>query len=465
VFALFEPIKHDLSLTDQQLGWVGSAYIIVLSLAALPLGVIGDLRSRRGVIAFGVALWSAATALSGLARNFWNLFVCRAFVGVGEAGYGPTSQAILADYFKGAQRALALGVYSAGMAVGGIMGIWVGGELFQAMHSWRATFAVIGAPGLLLAILVSQLREPNRRPPVSLQSWVARAARWSREGLFKAARATLPLAALAALGALVSGALALARGAPADVDAAVFGVFVALGVVWTVVRLLPFAVERTVAAGEVAANALEEFGDALRLVLRTPTLIWMFLGGALITFAVNGLIAWAPSFMQREHGLGVEEIGRRFGIVALAGGVLGALAGGRVADALMARWRGGRVLMSGLGFLLGAPVCTALVLVHDLGVFSLLLFLTYFFYTLYNGPIATVLIDVVPAAVRSSVLGAFVLFSHLAGDAMAPPLVGYISDQAGLKTAMFTLPAAGLVGGLLILVALRTVKRDMERVR
>jgi sugar phosphate permease len=267
--------------------------------------------------------------------------------------------------------------------------------------------------------------------------------------------------------------MALARGAPADLDAAVFGVFVALGAVWTVVRLLPFAVERAGAAGEVAASAVEEFGQAARLVLRTPTLIWMFLGGALVTFAVNGLIAWAPSFMHRVHGMAVDEVGRRFGLLALAGGVLGALAGGRLADWLMVRWRGGRVLVSGLGFLLGAPVCTALIIVDDLRAFTPLLFFTYFLYTLYNGPIATVLIDVVPAAVRSSVLGAFVLFSHLAGDAMAPPLVGYISDvvtarsgpEAGLRTAMFTLPAAGLLGGLLILVALRTVARDMARVK
>jgi fucose permease len=158
-------------------------------------------------------------------------------------------------------------------------------------------------------------------------------------------------------------------------------------------------------------------------------------------------------------------VGRQFGLIALAGGVGGALTGGRLADRLMARWRGGRVLFSGIGFLIGAPLCTALILVSNLTAFAVLLLLTYFCYTLYNGPIAAVLLDVVPAAVRSSVLGAFVLFSHLAGDAMAPPLVGYISDIAGLRTAMLALPAAGLLGGLLIMVALRTVGRDMERVQ
>jgi sugar phosphate permease len=131
----------------------------------------------------------------------------------------------------------------------------------------------------------------------------------------------------------------------------------------------------------------------------------------------------------------------------------------------MTRWRGGRVLMSGIGFLLGTPVCIALILVNNMTAFVVLLLLTYVCYTLYNGPIAAVLLDVVPAAVRSSVLGAFVLFSHLAGDAVAPPLVGYLSDVAGLRTAMLTLPAAGLLGGLLIMVALRTVGRDMERVK
>jgi MFS family permease len=464
VFALFEPIKRDLQLTDQQLGWIGSAYIIVLSLAALPLGVIGDLRSRSGVITFGVALWSAATALSGLARSFWHLFVYRALVGVGEAGYGPASQAIVAAYFKGSRRALAMGVYSAGMAIGGIMGIWVGGELYQALGSWRLTFVALGAPGLLLAALSSRLREPGRRPPEAIANWIARTARLSRTGLQRAARIATPLALMAALGALLSGALAISSGASAGVQVAVFAGFVAVGAAWSVGRLIPFAVERTARAGEVAASAFEDFGAALAIVLRTPTLIWMFLGGALVTFAVNGLIAWAPSFMQRVHGLAVDEVGRRFGIIALAGGVLGALAGGRLADKLMTRWRGGRVLVSGVGFLLGAPLCTALLLVHSMAAFVPLLLLTYFCYTLYNGPIAAVLLDVVPAAVRSSVLGAFVLFSHLAGDAIAPPLVGYLSDVAGLRTAMLTLPAAGLLGGLLIMVALRTVGRDMERV-
>jgi sugar phosphate permease len=199
----------------------------------------------------------------------------------------------------------------------------------------------------------------------------------------------------------------------------------------------------------------------------------VFVGGALVTFAVNGLIAWAASFMQRVHGFSVSAVGREFGLWGLVGGALGALVGGRLADRLMDRWQGGRVAVAGTGFLLGAPVSVALILTDNLRLFVPLVFGTYFFYTWYNGPLSAVIFDVVPAAVRSSVMGAFLLFSHLAGDAVAPPLIGYLSDRLqavwhlpadeALRRAMLLLPAAGLVGGLVILLALRTVARDMAR--
>ena len=461
VYAVFEPIKRDLQVTDAQLGWLGSAYIIVLSLAALPLGVIGDLRSRRSVITWGVAIWSAATAAGGFVRQFWQLFTCRALVGFGEAGYGPASQAIIAQYYKGKRRAFAIGVYSVGMALGGVLGIWVGGIIAEK-YSWRWAFIWMGVPGLVLALLASRLREVDRRPPPPVLDTVRE---WWRQGLHGVTYYVVPLALCAGVGALLAGLLALIEGIPSQLDTAVFGVGVSVGVAWTVWRLVPVAIRRTSEAGKVAAGALDDFQDAAALVLRTPTLIWVFLGGAMVTFAVNGLIAWAAAFMQRVHGLSVASVGAHFGLWALAGGVMGALFGGRMGDRIQQRWRGGRVLASGAGFVLGAPVCAALLLVEDLRWFAPLILATYFLYTWYNGPLAAVILDVVPPAVQASVLGAFVLFSHLAGDALAPPLIGYLSDRTGsLRTAMLLLPAVGLLGGLVILIALKTVGRDMARV-
>jgi MFS family permease len=471
VFAVFEPLKRDLQLSDQQLGWIGSAYIIVLSLAALPLGVLGDLRTRRGVIAWGVGLWSLFTSLGGAVRGFWQLFVCRAMVGVGEAGYAPASQALIAEYFKEKRRALAIGIYSVGMALGGVLGIWLGGLLAEA-YGWRLAFLWLGIPGFVFAVLASRLREPARRPPAPIATTLRR---FTTTGLRSAVRYAAPLIGLSALGGAVSGVLALIHSMPTEMDVAVFGMFVGVGVAWTVARLVPLALRRTAGAQEVAATAFEEFVEAATIVLRVPTLIWVFVGGALVTFAVNGLIAWAASFMQRVHGFSVSDVGREFGVWGLAGGALGALVGGRLADGLFERWNGARVAVSGAGFLLGTPVCVILILTNNLRLFAPLVFSIYFFYTWYNGPLAAVIFDVVPAAVRSSVMGAFLLFSHLAGDAIAPPLIGYLSDRLqmvwhlpadeALRRAMLLLPTAGLAGGLVLLVALRSVSRDMARQR
>jgi MFS transporter, Spinster family, sphingosine-1-phosphate transporter len=450
-----------LTLSDQQLGWLGSAYVIVLSLAALPLGVIGDLRSRRAVIAFGVGLWSAFTALGAVVNRFWQLLFCRSMVGVGEAGYGPAAQALIAEFYQGRRRAFAIGVYSVGMALGGVLGIWLGGVLAER-YGWRVAFVAMGAPGVVLAVLASRLREPRRRAPAPIITTVRG---WYERGVRQGLAYGKPLLGLTLAGAALSAALDVFRGLPAGIETAVFGAFVTTGIIWTVVRLIPAALRRTTEATEVAATAFGEFLHAAATVLRTPTLIWMFLGGALVTFAVNGLIAWAPSFMHRTHGLSVAVIGREFGIWGLAGGALGGLFGGQVGDWLLSRWSGGRVVVSGAGFVLGGPVCAALLLIDELRLFVPLLFTTFFLYTWYNGPLSAVILDVVPATVRASVIGAYTLFSHLAGDAIAPPLIGYLSDRFGLRPAMLLLPTVGAVGGLVILIALTTVGRDMARVR
>jgi len=372
-------------------------------------------------------------------RSFWQLLACRALVGIGEAGYSPAAQALIAEFYRGKQRAFAIGIYSVGMAVGGIVGIWVGGEL-DALYGWRVAFLAMGAPGLVLAVLASRLREPSRRPPTPV---AATLQRWLQGGARRAARVAAPLIAFTLGGALLSAFLGMFDALPPNLDTAVFGIAVSAGIAWTVVRLVPIALAHRAEVSGAAHTAVEDFRHAAVTVLRTPTLIWMFVGGAFVTFAVNGLIAWSPTFLERTHGLSIAEVGRAFGLWGLAGSGLGVLFGGKV----------------------GGPVCAGLLLLGDLRFFVPLLFATFFLYTWYSGPLSAVILDVVPPAIRASVLGAFVLFSHLAGDAIAPPLIGYLSDRVGLRPAMLLLPMVGVVGGLLILIALTTVGRDMARVK
>src|SRR5206468_205497 len=214
------------------LGWLASAYVIVLSVAALPLGVIGDLRSRRSVITWGVAVWSAATTAGGFVRRFWQLFICRALVGFGEAGYAPASQAIIAQYYKGRRRAFAIGVYSVGMAFGGVLGIWLGGVIAER-YGWRWAFIWMGLPGLVLALLASRLRELDRRPPPPI---VETLRQWWQHGMHGVTHYVMPLAICAGIGAALAGFFSLFEGIPSQFSTALFGIGTSVGIAWTVWR-------------------------------------------------------------------------------------------------------------------------------------------------------------------------------------------------------------------------------------
>src|SRR6516165_555596 len=99
IFSLFPAIRHDFGLTYEQLGYLATAFTVVLSLSTFPLGMVADRLSRRSVISAGVLFWSAATFLSGLAGSFRSLLAARAMVGVGEAAYAPAGAAVLSRTF------------------------------------------------------------------------------------------------------------------------------------------------------------------------------------------------------------------------------------------------------------------------------------------------------------------------------------------------------------------------------
>ncbi len=462
IFALFEPIKRDLGVSDTQLGWLGSAYAIVFSIGALFAGVASDLFSRRAVLAGGVALWSGFTALGGVVRSYWQLFATRTVVGVGQSSYLPAAQALLADYFPTKGRAQAMGIFWAGLALGGVLAVYLGGVLATAF-GWRYTLMIVGLPGLAFSLLLARLHDPAARPvPV-----VARRAAPKFHLTWRAAiRAIMPLLVSLALATAAWGFLALFRNLPADTDTAAFGIIAGIGLVWTVLKWV-LVVLRRPHAGPTGAptDVIDEMLDAAALVLGTPTLIWLFIGGALTSAAMNSLVAWSSSYLQRELGLTLLEVGRQIGPVGLVAGVLGSWSGGRLGDALFDRIRSGRVVAGALGFLVGAPACVVMLLISDVRLFGLLFFVTVFFYTWYNGPVAAVLFDVVPRRIAATVMGAYVFFIHIAGDAIALPVVGALSDRFGLRPALLALPMVGLLGGVVLLFAVFTVARDMARVR
>lgn len=462
VFALFEPIKRDLGLTDTQLGWLGSAYILVFSVAALPFGIISDLRSRRAVIAGGVALWSAFTVLAGLVRSYWQLFTCRAAVGIGEAAYGPAAASLVADYFPGPRRAVAMGILSSGIALGGVLGLLLGGVL-ESVYGWRVAFMAVGLPGFVCAALAARLIDPAREPSrLSVRAYL----REIEGGLSTLARQFLPLILGLMIGGYTAYWLDRYYGTDSKLDIATLGAAVAVGLAVNIVQWV-----RLIRAGRIDRTPFAEIGGAYddllhaaNTVLGTPTLVYVFMAGAMISFGMNGLVGWGPTFVSRELGLTASTAARLLGQWGLVFGTAGTLFGGVLADWLRRYTETGRVLTVALGLLLGGPLAVWLLTIRDPGLFVPVFCAAFFCLSWYNGPITAVIFDVVPARISATVAGAYLLFIHLAGDAIAFPLVGALSDRFGIDRAVLLLPAVAIVGGLIILGATRTVGRDMRRV-
>lgn len=160
---VIEPIKKEFGLFDWQLGLLsGLAFAAFYSTLGIPIARFADRRNRVSIIALSIIVWSAFTAITGTAKNFWHLLIARIGVGVGEAGCSPSAYSLISDYFESSKRATALSIYSMGVYAGGALGFVVGGQIAH-IYGWRAAFFAVGVPGLLIALLVKlTVREPPR---------------------------------------------------------------------------------------------------------------------------------------------------------------------------------------------------------------------------------------------------------------------------------------------------------------
>jgi predicted MFS family arabinose efflux permease len=161
VSAIAIPLKGAMGLSDTQLGWLMPAFMLVYMVTAPAFGAWGDRGSRTRPIALGVFIWSLATALSGLARNYPQLLAGRAVVGIGEAAYVAIAPALLADCFPVERRGRVYAVLNMAIPVGAALGYIVGGQV-SGHFGWRAAFFVAGVPGLVLAFSMLRLPDPPR---------------------------------------------------------------------------------------------------------------------------------------------------------------------------------------------------------------------------------------------------------------------------------------------------------------
>lgn len=174
---LVDPIRGELKISDAQVSLLlGTAFAVVYGIAGIPLGFLADRTSRRNLIFVGVLVWSAGTLGCGLAHTFGQLFSARIVVGLGEAVLSPAAISLISDYFPPARRGTAVGFFLSGIAMGIGAAILIGGGVLQAVESgvlagtplatlsaWRLVLLLIGAPGLVWALVILVIREPARR--------------------------------------------------------------------------------------------------------------------------------------------------------------------------------------------------------------------------------------------------------------------------------------------------------------
>lgn len=380
LFAVFPLIKIDLHLSDTELGFLGSAFMLSYLLFAPLFGWLGDRWSRTRLAAGGLVVWSLATAMSGFVPGYRSLLAARATVGVGEASFGTVSPGLIADFFPKERRGRVLSWFYVAIPVGSALGYLLGGVLGQR-YGWHAAFLLVGVPGLLLALPIALLRTPPRG----------------------------------------------GDDAPAQTP------------------------KGTVSAGYAA-------------LFKNRSFVCNTLAMAAMTFAIGGLAQWIPSFLYRAHALDVAKGNTLFGATTVLAGILGTLAGGWLGDRWQKRSGKGYLLVSGWGFLIGTPFAVWAILAPDLPSCMTAIFIAEFFLFLNTGPLNTVIINVTDPAVRAMAFAVNIFFIHALGDAVSPSILGWLSDQWGLRSALLITPCAMVLAGLLCFICGRFVVQDMTEV-
>ena len=395
IFAAIGPLlKADFHINDAQVGLAASAFLFIYTVAALPLGVMADRGSRTKIIAFGVAAWSLATWYTAISHTFPELFLGRAVLGIGEASYVPAGTALLAAYFASSARARVMSLWGASTLIGTAAGFVVGGVIAQSI-GWRWAFVICGLPGLVLAVLM--WRTQDRRVYDAADAQVG-----SQEMLASIAAPTTR---------------ARSRQQTSSWRAALGTIFV-----------------------------------QMRAILRSPTARLNIVLQALGLCVTTPAVIFIPIYLQGHFHLNILTTDLVAGGVLIPGGVLGAVLGGFVADALTKRFVGGRMLAAALGYACAIPCLIAALLVPSLLWLMPLAFLATAFMNVYNGPLNAVLQDIIPGALRASAAAIIMTLAHLLGDVPSPTIVGWLESVTHLPISqallLYGVPALTLAAFL-----------------
>ncbi|MES2989594.1 MAG: MFS transporter, partial [Pseudomonadota bacterium] len=446
-------IRKDLGLSQADIGFLyGTAFGVFYALFGIPLGRLADNWHRVRLMTIGLALWSAMTAISGLAKNGLQLAGARIGVGIGEASAGPSAYSLISDWFPKRQRATALAIYSAGIYFGGGFSLFIGGSIADnwnlaypnggpwGLVGWQAAFMAVGLPGLLLAAWVFTLREPMRGQSEGL---VAPKHPAPFKSFFADLLTIIPPFTL--IGALRSKALVSNLIALVVIAAPTFGLIwfdgYASRLQWLAIGIGAYAVFSW--ASSLRHRDLPTF----RLIVGTPAFLCVVVAYGLNAFLAYSVAGFAPSYAAATFGVSAAEAGLWIGGPAILGGFLGVTLGGITADRLRAKYPAGRIMVVLFGSLAPVPTMILAFTTPDKMLFYAMLPVTQILASCALGAAAAATQDLVLPRMRGTATAAFFIGTTLIGLALGPYLAGRVADltqslSTGVLSLLVTLPIA-----------------------
>ena len=406
--------QDDLGFSDTQAGLLGSIFVLMGFLVALPSGYLADRRRRTRVISIVLVSWGVISAANAAVRTYAQFLVVRAALGVGETVNQPAAQSLLADYYPAAVRGRAYAFQRVAPTVGTAFGLGLGGAV-GSIFGWRWAFLLVGVPGSLLAVTVWRLPEPRRG---------------ESDGIGASASAT--------------------SGADGDGDG---------------------AAGRTAAPPPRPAGVhglLEDAGQALRVrTLRSLMVSHAVTGGATAGFAF-----WAATFYERHTSLSAGQAAGFVGALVLVGAVAGTLTGGFLNDRLRGRFPGASMVFAGVSQLVATAIFATTFLAvplwyrvvgHVVGVLFLVAALP---------AVTATMAEVVPASIRG-ISFSFNSFLNGVAAGLSPLMIGLLADQfpfveggevhGNLATAFLLVCPLMALGSVVVLQGRRFVTGDVER--
>jgi MFS family permease len=470
---LANDIKADLGLTDSELGFLyGTAFAVFYALFGIPLGKLADNWNRVKLMSIGLGLWSMMTALSGFSKNGTMLTGARIGVGVGEATASPCAYSLISDWFPKRMRATALAIYSAGLYIGAGISLLIGALVVERWNAaypgggplglvgWQAAFLVVGIPGMILALIVLTLHEPERG---AIDGIVTPPNPQPFKGFFEELFAVIPPltmigAARRGLTPFIANVIGLliiyaaARGLSAFTTNPGETLWLGLNKQWLFIGVGSYAIYSW------ATNLREKDPASFALIWSNPAFLCTIMGYGCVAFGSYATSYWAAPYAERAFAIPKTEIGWLIGGPGAMAGFLGVILGGRMADWLRVRNASGRIMVVAFGLL--APITPFVIAFTTTSpqLMYVMLFVAQIGTSSALGAAAATTQDLVLPRMRGTATATFFIATTLFGLALGPYMAGQVSTVTGeLATGILSTLVVVPLGVVLLFFAYRLV--------